>query len=165
MQIPSVGKLDASVLRRERRLAASTHSVARLEGGECLCRSRGPVSAAIVKLWRTRGAPHRPRGQTDRARLPRHPQGCRAGPASPERTCGMRETPTPPARKGLGRPGGPQTPCPGHGDPEREHGNQRGLLTEAHPERSSQAVPPEPGPEEVPPGRSRTRRPPMSGRR
>ena len=84
MQIPSVGKLDASVPRRERRLAASTHCVARLEGGECLCRSRGPVSAAILKLWRTRGALHRPRGHRPGPTAPT-PAGAR-GRASPART-------------------------------------------------------------------------------
>ena len=65
---------------------------------------------------------HRPRAHTDQARRPRRPQGRGAGSALPERTC--ERTPAPPAREGLGQPGGPPTPCRRHGDPVPEHGNQ-----------------------------------------
>ena len=147
---------------RSAALLRQTRCVASREGGECLCRNKSPVSAAIIVLWRprvgcctARGCLSTRSGGPDAHRGAGTGRPCLNGPAC-ERSS------APPAREGLGYPGGPHTPCRRHGDPVPEHGN---LLTEVLPERSLQAGPPAQEPEEVSPGRSRTRKPPPSGRR
>ena len=116
MQTSSVGKLDASVLRRECRLAASTHSVASLEVGECLCRSRGPVSAAVVELWRMRivrgDTPTGPDGPDTR-------RGAGPGRPRPNGPVACERRPPPQPARAWGNRAGPQTCAEGTVTPSR----------------------------------------------